>query len=179
MAVTLSFFMLPEDEVAFLRSLEPRKLQVYPEVCEPGYAPFLASAENASRFTDEAYYLAPLEAGDPVARVVRRGRNAGRMEIEEVSSPVFHYARSLMAEGELRSGRIWTELEVAGDRQHRAFKPDLLRVVFDEMRSYFKKRFHHSKPPGFFVGPLAARRANEGLVLREEGRKGGLVVPYR
>jgi hypothetical protein len=32
---------------------------------------------------------------------------------------------------------------------------------------------------GFFVGPVATRRAREGLKLREAGRKGELVAPFK
>lgn len=179
MAHTLAFFMTPEDEEAFLRALEPLKFDVYPELVAPDYRPFAARAENAAMFTDEAYYLCLAQLGEPVAHRLRRGANAGMQEIDEVRSPVLHYARSLDVEGELRSGRLWGELEVTGDRQHRASKPDLLRSVFEEIRGFFKKRFHRSNPSGFFVGPFAARRVREGLVLREAGRKGGLVQPYK
>lgn len=67
-----------------------------------------------------------------------------------------------------------------GDRQKRLTKPDLMRSVFDDLRDWLKKRCHRSKPNGFFVGRAAARRAtSEGLRLREAGRKGELVVPYK
>ena len=94
-------------------------------------------------------------------------------------SPVIHWERSCNEDDELRSGRLWAELEVFGDRQRLMTKPDLLRSVFDKVRAFFKKHFHHSSPAGFFVGPVASRRAREGLPLREAGRKGGLVVPFK
>jgi hypothetical protein len=101
------------------------------------------------------------------------------LELDEVRSPVIHFERSRVEDDELRSGRLWAELDVVGDRQHLMSKPDLLRSVFDRLRSQFKKAFHHSKPVGFFVGHVAARRAGEGLVLREAGRKGEVVVPFK
>lgn len=179
MASTLTYFMTPEDERAFLRELEKWRLEVYPEVIDPQYQPFLATAENHELFTDEAYYLALSEAGDPIARSIKRGRNAGMLEIEEVGSPVFHFARSLKEGSELRSGRIWADLEAVAGRKMEMRKPDLLRVAFEEMRSYFKRRYHRSNPPGIFIGPHAARQANQGLKLREAGRKGDLYKVYR
>lgn len=179
MASTLSFFMTPEDELAFARALEPLQLEVYPEVSEKGYRPFLIGAGTVASLTEDAYYLAAPAAGELVAREVRRGPHKGMLEIDEVRSPVMHYERSRMEEGELRSGRLWAELEILGDRQHLLSKPDLLRQVFERLRSHFKKHFHHSRPVGFFVGPHAARRAHGGLVLREAGRKGGVIAPYK
>lgn len=181
MASTISYFFLPEDELAFLRALEPHRLEVFPEVFDGKYRPFVAGAETAAQVTADAYYLALTAAGEPVGRQIRRGPHAGLLEIDEIASPVLHYERSLFdADGELRSGRIWTELEVVGDRQKRLAKPDLMRSVFEDIRGWFKKRCHRSKPNGFFVGRAAARRATgEGLLLREAGRKGEHVVPYR
>ncbi len=179
MASTLTYFMTPEDELAFLRELEKWKFEVYPEVVDPRYKPFFATAENQGLLVDESYYLAMPEAGDAKARTIKRGKNAGMLEIEEVGSPVFHFERSLELDGELRSGRIWGELEVVGDRKMKMRKPDLLRVAFEGMRDYFKRRYHRSNPPGIFVGPQAARRANQGLVLREAGRKGELYKVHR
>lgn len=180
MAHTLQFFMTPEDEVAFLRALEPIRFDVYPEVSERGYRPFAASAANASRLTDEAYYLALPTAGELITREIRRGPHKGLYELDEVRSPVIHYERSRPDEdGELRSGKLWAELEVVGDRQKLMTKPDLMKAVFDQIRGHFKKHFHHSDPAGFFVGHGAARKFREGLVLREAGRKGELVRPYK
>lgn len=181
MASTISYFLLPEDELTFLRALEPHRLEVYPEVFDASYRPFAAGAETAERLSADAYYLALTAAGEAVGRQIRRGPHAGLLEIDEIASPVLHYERSLFdAEGELRSGRLWTELEVVGDRQKRLHKPDLMRSVFEDIRDWFKKRCHRSKPNGFFVGRAAARRVtSEGLQLREAGRKGERVVPYK
>ncbi len=181
MAHTLSFFMIPEDEVAFWRALEPLHLQVYPEVFPLDYQPFLATAANASRFTESAYYLNAVDAGEPCGRIVRKGPHKGLQEIDEIRSPVLHLERSFIDEdtGELRSGRLWGELEALGDRQRLLSKPDLLLALFDRVRDYFKKTYRRSNPQGFFIGPHAARRAAQGLSLREAGRKGELVVPYK
>ena len=179
MATTLQFFMSTEDEVSFLRALEPLKLEIYPEVSPHGYRPLPANAAAAPQLTDEAYYLALPDAGELVAREIRKGPHRGMMEVDEVRSPVIHWERSRIEDEELRSGRLWAELEVTGDRLHVARKPDLLRSVFDRVRVFFKKHFHHSQPVGFFVGPVATRRAREGLKLREAGRKGELVAPFK
>ncbi len=178
MANTISYFMLPDDEVAFLRALEPHRLEVYPEVFEASYQPFVAGAQASGALSADAYYLVLTAAGEPVSRRIRRGPHSGLLEIDEVVSPVLHYERSLFdAEGQLRSGRLWTELEVVGDRQKRLVKPDLMRSVFEEIHNWFKKRCLHSKPKGYFIGNVAARRIrDEGLVLREAGRKGTAVV---
>ena len=182
MANTLRFFMVAEDELAFFRALEPMQIEVYPEVFERGAhpsLPFLASAASVTRLEGEAYYLAFPNFGELVIREVRKGPHKGMLELDEVRSPVIHFERSLVDEdGQLRSGRLWAELDVVGDRQKLMTKPDLLRGAFDRLRAYFKK-LHHSKPNGFFIGQLAARRAKEGLVLREAGRKGEIVVPYK
>ncbi|MGI5862412.1 MAG: hypothetical protein ACOX6T_10195 [Myxococcales bacterium] len=179
MASALSFFMTAEDEKAFLRALEARQLEVYPEAFDASYKPFVASEENASLFVAEGYYLHMPAAGELVAHPLRRGPKSGMLEIDEVRSPVIYYARSLEEEGELRSGRVWSELETMGDKTRRQFKSTLLRHTFEDMRAYFKKRFVRSEPAGFFIGPIAARKAKEGLVLREAGRKGVVVKPYR
>jgi hypothetical protein len=179
MASTLSFFMTPEDEEAFLRSIEGRHFVFYPEVFPNDFEPMAATAENASKLTDEAYYLVLPGVDEMVVHTLRRGPHAGMNELDEVASPAIHYERSLEIEGELRSGRLWAELETVGDPTRRMRKGFALKGAFEEMRNYFKKRYVRSEPTGFFVGPLAARRAKEGLKLREAGRKGGLVRPFR
>jgi hypothetical protein len=180
MATTLQFFMTAEDEVAFLRAIEPVKFEVFPEAWPRDFRPFVACAGSAPLVTDDAYYLALPSLGEMVTREIRRGPHKGMREVDEVRSPVMHWERSRVDEdGELRSGRIWAELEIAGDRQKLMTKPDLLRSAFDRLRAVFRKHYHHSDPAGFFVGPFASRRAHEGLVLREAGRKGETVVPFK
>jgi hypothetical protein len=121
-----------------------------------------------------------VDAGEPVGRIVRKGPHKGMQEIDEIRSPVLHLERSQIDEdGQLRSGRLWAELEALGDRQRLLAKPDLLRSVFEKVRDFFKKTYRRSNPQGFFVGPHAARRTSQGLLLREAGRKGELVVPYK
>ena len=180
MAATLFFFMTPEDERAFLRQIEPRAFEAYPEIFDPSFEPIAVNADCQPQLIESAYYLHLPLAGDAVARTLRRGKNTGMLEIDEVASAVFHYERSLIDEaGELRSGRLWAELVAVGDKAKRERKPDLLHVVFEEVRAHFKRRYIRSNPPGFFIGPDAARRHKSGLLLREAGRKGALHVPHR
>ena len=181
MAATIFFFMTDEDEKAFFRLLEQRNFQIYPEISDPDYEPEAVTPEMQPSLTEDAYYLHLPEAGQVFGRVIRRGKNAGMMELDEIASAVFHYERSRLdgETGELRSGRIWAELVAVGDKMRRDRKPDLLHVVFEEVRSFMKKRYIRSDPPGFFIGPDAGRKAKAGLVLREAGRKGNLYSPHR
>ncbi len=181
MAATIFFFMTPEDERAFLRQLAPRGFEAYPEISDPGFTPIPIDGDAQPLLDEGAYYLHLPSAGEVFGRTLRRGRNAGRMEIDEVASAVFHYQRSLMDEetGELKSGRLWAELVAVGDKLHRERKADLLHVAFEEIRTFMKRRFVRSDPPGFFIGPDAVRQAKSGLVLREDGHRGGVFRPHR
>lgn len=175
MASTLSFFMTSEDEEAFLRLLEPHLLEVYPEYCDPGYEPFLASTAHKDWFTEEAYYLSVPSAGQTIGLPIRRGPKKGMLKIDENSSPVIHWERCLTEKGELRSGRLWVELEHLHNRP--GVQPGAMKMIFEKIRSHFKKYYRDSQPRGFFVGPNACRRSKQGWKLRESGHKGGLVVP--
>src|SRR5256885_454542 len=108
--------MLPEDEVAFLRQLEPHKLTLWPEEIPEGWVAPPVDAALAPRLDAPAYYFAAERFGEVMVRPVRRGKNKGLFEIEEVRSPVFHYERSLRNEkGELVAGRVWAELDITDD----------------------------------------------------------------
>lgn len=180
MATTIPFFMAAEDEVEFLRALEPLALTLYPEFSEPSYQPMPAGVACAPHLQNEAYYLVLLAAGAVSQRKVLRGQHRGMLEVDEIRSPAIHWVRSqLDEEGQLRSGRLWAELDVQGERQRLWTRPDLLRSVVDRIRAYLKQQFHPSRPAGFFVGPVAARRARGGLKMREAGRLGGPVEPFR
>jgi hypothetical protein len=169
--------MAPEDEVELFRRLEPRGLELWPEFVDRGYTAPRLRADLAAGLDREAYYFS---AGDVQAFPLKRGPQRGMMKIDELASPVVHFQRSLTDEdGQLRSGHFWVELEPAGDLSRMGGKPAALHGLVRELQEILKARYRRSNPPGFFVGPAAARLANEGTPLREAGRKGGLVVPYR
>jgi hypothetical protein len=179
MGATLSYFMLQQDERALFRLLARREVTLYPELVPPGYAP-LAMAEEL-QLDGENYYLALERLGPVVVHPVKRGPDRGMLAVEEIPSPVFHYERSLANEkGELVSGRIWAELEVTDDPSIRVGKPYALKALFLEIQGLFKKRFRRSEPKGFWVGPHAALAVKrDGLLLREAGRKGGLIGVWK
>jgi hypothetical protein len=178
---TLHYFMLPGDEVALFRHLARRELTIYPELIPPGYAPLRLDEHAPARLDASAYYLAAERLGAVVVHPVKRGRERGLLEIDEVPSPVFHYERSLRNEaGELVAGRLWAELDVTGDPSDRRGKPLALRALFDEIHQLFRKSWRRSDPKGFWVGPhAAAAHKRGGLVLREAGHKGRLVGVWR
>ncbi|MGC4115784.1 MAG: hypothetical protein QM765_14520 [Myxococcales bacterium] len=179
MANTLLFFLTDEDEVAFFRALEPLDFEVYPEVSPKGYQPFKASAANASKLEEEAYYLAAPQFGELVCREVRKGPHRGMLSSTRCAPrSCTTSARAWTRTASCAPGRSGPSWEIAGDRQKLMTKPDLLRAAFDRVRSYLKK-LHHSEPNGYFIGHHAARKFKEGLVLREAGRKGETVVPFK
>ena len=181
MPATLRYFMLPEDERAFLRQLARHDLSVYPELLAPGHRPFRADESAQARLDGTAFYLAAERFGEVVVHPVKRGPDRGMLEIEEIPSPVFHYERSLPNEaGELLGGRLWAELDVSDDPGSRLGKPLGLRRIFEEVQAFFRKSWRRSEPKGWWIGPrAAAAHRGEGLVLREPGHRGGTVRPWR
>jgi hypothetical protein len=178
LALQLRFFMAEEDERDVLRRIEPLRLELWPELTEPSHQPALAG--GAAELSHPAYYLA---AGDVIGYPIKRGHNRGRWKIDEVKSPVIHFARSLPdEEGQLRSGHFWAETETAGDQSRIGGKPSRFLLVVRELQDVVKSRFRKSSPvkgTTYFVGPVAARLAHAGTTLRESGRKGELVHVYR
>ncbi len=181
MAATVHFFMLPEDEASLFRMLARRELTLWPELIPPGHVPVRVEAEAVPTLDQPAYYMAMERLGPVIVHPVKRGPDKGMLVVEEVPSPVFHYARSVRNEaGELVSGRIWAELDVTDDANDRRGKPLALRSLFHEIETFFKKSWRRSDPKGFWVGPHAAADVKRGeLVLREEGHKGRLVGVWR
>ena len=175
MALELRFFMSAEDERELLRRLEPLRLELWPELSDPGYGAPLLTAET--RLDDPAYYLA---AGDVIGYPIRKGPSRGRWKIDEVASPVLYLFRSLPdEEGELRSGYFWAETEAAGDNARTGGKPVAFLRAVREVQDLIRSRYRKSSPVKgsiYFVGPAAARA---GLPLREEGRKGEPVRAFR
>ena len=181
MAATLQYFMLPEDEQAFLRVLAPHGLTLYPELVPPGHRARRVDETVVGGLDQEAYYLALERLGPVVVHPVKRGPDRGLMAIEPVPSPVFHYQRSVRNDaGELVGGRIWAELDVSDDPLSRVGKPLALRTVFEEMHRFFRKSWRRSDPKGWWVGPRAAASWKGGsLVLREPGHRGGTIGVWR
>ncbi len=181
LAATLHYFMLPADELALLRILEPQGLTVYPELIPPGYVAPAAGAEVAPSLSDPAYYLAAERYGPVVVHPVKRGPDRGMLVIEEIPSPVFHYERSVLNDaGELVAGRLWAELDVTDDPSSKQGKHRALRAIFEDVHGWLRKTFRRSEPKGWWVGPAAARAVkSEGLVLREPGHKGRLIGVWR
>jgi hypothetical protein len=175
LALTIRFFMAPEDERDLLRRLERLQLELWPVLSEPSWRPPLITESTA--LEDPGYYLA---AGDVIGYPIKRGPDRGRWKIDEVASPVIFLARSLPDEdGELRSGYLWAETEAAGDNARTGGKPPRFHKVVKEIAELIKSRYRKSSPVKgtiYFVGPAAARA---GLPLREEGRKGEKVAVYR
>ncbi len=181
MAATLRYFALPDDERALFRLLARHAITVWPELIPSGHAPRPASAGLVDALDAPAYYLAAERMGPVVVQPVKRGPDRGMLEIEEIPSPVFHDERSLPNEaGELVSGRIWAELDLAGDPRSRRGKPIELRRIFEEIHALFRRSWRRSDPKGFWIGPRAAEAVRRGgLRLREAGHRGRAVGVWR
>ena len=180
MADKLQFFMTEDDELAFLRFLERFHLQVYPVRIPPDWKPFEATAGNHGELPEEAAYLAAPELGHVIVDKVKRGPDKGAWRVDEVRSPVIFFERCrLNDEGELLSGTLWAELDVTPQKGRRDASPDRFRRLVLDVEEWIKKTFRKGDPKGFWVGPAAARRFKEGLVLRDSAYDGETVRPYR
>ncbi len=178
MADVVSFFMSPEDEVAFFRALEPMGFTLLPETVPPGVTPVPVTGALAETLDGASHYLCA-EAVAPIeVRTIERGPHRGWLEVDEIRSPVIHYERSLREGGELRAGRLWAELVVSGDTHANVGKSEAFRQLFERVRALVK-RYRRSRPVGAFVGPGAARLSATGVRLRGAGRKGELFEPGR
>ncbi len=176
MAHTLSFFMVREDELAFLRALEPHALEVYPVRIPPNWKPFQAAANASERLPEEALYLAASQLGPVLVDKVKRGPDKGAWRVDEVRSPVIYFERCRLNEdGELLSGKLWAELDVTPQTGRRDAAPDRFRRLYLELDEWVKKTYRKGVPKGFWVGPHAARRCKEGLVLRDSAHRGDTV----
>ncbi|MFL5299762.1 MAG: hypothetical protein ACJ79R_05410 [Anaeromyxobacteraceae bacterium] len=183
MAATLRYFMLPDDERAFFRTLDRHEITIYPETVPADWKAPRASDEVVASLDQDAYYLAVERLAPVIVHTVKRGRDKGLLKIEETPSPVFHYERSRRnEENELVGGRLWAELDVtelpaASDAR---YKPSGLRSIFRDIEDSLRKSFRRSDPKGYWVGPAAARAwKSEGLVLREPGHKGDTFGVWR
>jgi hypothetical protein len=180
MANLVRFILTPEDEQALFRAIEGLALQVYPVRIPPDWKPFAARAETLEQLPDEALYLAAPQFGPVQVDKVKRGPDKGAWRVDEVRSPVIYYERSrINDEGELASGKLWAELDVTPQTGRRDAAPERFRRTFQEVEAWFKRACRKSEPAGFWIGPQAARRSKEGLVLRDAERNGARVRPYR
>lgn len=176
MAHTLRFFMTPEDELAFFRFLERFALEVYPVRVPPDWKPFRADGAAPGRLPEDAAYLAASEIGPVLVDKIKRGPDKGSWRVDEVRSPVIYYERSRTnEEGELLSGKLWAELDVTAQTGRRNAAPDRFRHLYLQVEDWLKKTFRKADPKGFLIGPTAARRSREGLVLRDSEFRGGTV----
>jgi hypothetical protein len=179
MPTNIPLVFAPEDEKNFLGFLAPLDLECYPARIPPGFKPFMASPENLGRLEVEAYYLAAPRFAPVNVHAIKKGRDKGFLEIAETDSPVIHYERCLFDEqGQLRSGRLWTAVDLTGDADRNPAFPDGFRRLFMKIREHLVAQCRRSDPAGFLVAPAAARLFKAGTVLRESGRKGGLLKPY-
>lgn len=180
MANTLKFFMTEADEKAFLRFLAQYRLEVYPVRIPPNWKPFLAAEEVLPDLPEDACYLAAADIGPVLVDKVKRGKDKGAWRVDEVRSPVIFFERCRMnEEGELVAGKLWAELDVTPQTGRRDAAPDRFRSLVLEVEEFFKKRFRKGDRHGFWIGPDAARRSKEGVVLRDSERHGATVQPYK
>ncbi len=181
MGATLHYFMLPDDERALFRLLARREVTVYPELVPSGYAPVAAAEDTPARLDLPAYYLALERLGPVVVHPVKRGPDRGKLAIEEIPSPVFHYERSLPNEdGELVAGRLWAELEVTDDPESRRGKPYAPRRWSWKSRTSSGRSRAAAIPRGSGwdrTPPPPGRRGD--FKLREPGHKGRLIGVWR
>ena len=171
MANVLRPVLDPEDEKAFLRFLAQATYEVYPRRVPPDWTPFRASAETWDRLPAELY-LAASDLAPVLVDKVKRGPDRGHWRIDEVRSPVIYWERSQLDEdGALRAGQLWAELDVTPQTGRRDAAPDRFRRRFIEVETWLKKTCRRSEPVGWLIGPSTARRAADGLVIRDAGHR--------
>jgi len=174
------FVMTPEDEISFFRFLGRLELEVYPIRVPPNWKPFRANDDAVAKLPEEAAYLAATQTNPVLVDKVKRGKDKGAWRVDEVRSPVVYFERSRMHEnGELLSGKLWAALDITPQTGRRDAAPDKFRRLYLEIEGFFKKTFRRSDPQGFFIGPVAARRFKEGLVLRDAAPRGDTLRPFR
>ncbi|WP_157370803.1 hypothetical protein [Vulgatibacter incomptus] len=181
MANLIRFFMGPEDEAAFLRDLAPLELELYPRIVPPKWQAPKVDEALAGTLEEEAYYLGAPAAGPITVDKVKRGPDKGKLMILEVVSPVIFFERSLYDADEkvLRSGQLWAELHVSGDTQRRVQKAPIFERIFKGVQDAVSRRARKSQPVGYLVLPDASKLYGQGVELREAGRKGEVVRPFR
>src|SRR3712207_1294862 len=93
MAHQLQYFMLPEDEKAFLRYLERYTLEVYPRRVPPDWTTFRLRPDTQDKLPEEDVYLVAVDIGAAIVDKVKRGPDKGFWRIDEVRSPVIFFER--------------------------------------------------------------------------------------
>ena len=180
MANVVRFVLDPEDELAFFRAISGLKLEVYPVRVPPDWRPYLANEAAIPNLPEDALYLAEPQGGPVLVDKVKRGPDKGAWRVDVVRSPVIYCERSRTNEdGELLSGKLWAELDITPQTGRRDAAPERFRKTFLEVESWFKRACRKSEPVGFWIGPHAARRHKEGLVLRDAEPRGPILRPYR
>jgi hypothetical protein len=176
----IPFVFAPEDEKQFCTFLAQYELTAYPNRISPDFVSFHVNGQTSAQLEEPAYYFAAEKWGELKTRNIKRGKDRGFFEIDETASPVIHIYRSVYdEEGQLRSGRLWCELNLIGDVQrNEAFNEPFRRMLLN-IREHFHLRCHRSDPSGWFIGAQAARLAKAGTILREEGRKGILLRAWK
>lgn len=181
MAHQLFTFMLPEDEVAFVRMLERSVFEVYPRRVPPDWTTFRLTHEVMAQLPEREVYLVASDLGPAHVDTIKRGPDKGFWRVDEVRSPVLFWERSARNDDdELLSGQLWAELDVTEQTGRKNAAPAAFRARVLELSAWLTKTYRKGDPKGSWIGPAAAREVREGrLSLREDNhRNGRLVVPH-
>ena len=180
MANVLRPLLDAEDERAFLRFLAQTPYEVYPRRVPPDWKPFLAAPETLRPASARALPRGGRPrsgAGGPGEARAGQGALAGRRGA--LTGRLLGALAARRGRALLVSGELWAELDVTPQTGRRDAAPDRFRRRFAELEDWLKKTCRRSEPVGWLIGPSAARRAREGLVLRAAGHRGEVLRPFR
>jgi hypothetical protein len=180
MAHQVFTFMLPEDELSFVRYLSRNHFEVYPRRVPPDWKTFKLGEDTLEQLPGREIYLVASDLGPAHVDAIKRGPDKGFWRIDEVRSPVMFWERSERNEDdELLSGQLWAELDVTEQTGRKNAAPAAFRARVIELTNWLTKTFRKGDPKGSWIGPAAAREVRDnGLVLREDNvRNGRIVVP--
>ena len=180
MANVLRPLLDAEDERAFLRFLAQTPYEVYPRRVPPDWKPFIAAPETRDRLPPELY-LAAADLGPVLVDRVKRGPDKGALAGRRgaLTGRVLGALTARRGRSAWSSGELWAELDVTPQTGRRDAAPDRFRRRFADLEGWLKKTCRRSEPVGWLIGPSAARRAREGLVLRAAGHRGEVLRPFR